>query len=468
MIQSKRLLFSVGIGIITLAILMVIINPFELDFKLTNPFKNFTFTGLFAVNRTSNETEPLLESLEETSTTSVETTTSTPSTTVLTTTSPVTTTHPQTTTSTSTTTTTVPLANHIVFSEVFYDTPGIESNEEWIELYNPTSDSIDLSGLKIEDHGGSYTIPNETRISHRDFLIIARNQTGFENLYGFSPDLDGLPLSLANDDDELRLKNGSEEIDMVAWGGHVSGWNLEADEDESIQRDPPDRDTDTEDDWINHANPDPETGGLITTTTTPITTTTTTSTTTTTTAPVTTTIPPTIADHLVISEVYYDSLNETCSEFIELYNPKNEDINISGWKIATSTSENDATIPTNSSIKSYGFYLIADDCWYTGKDNSIWPEANYNEIITLGNDNGWVALKDNLGATVDTVGWGSATNYEGNQTVDVNEGKSLERKLGSLNPTAGNGRDSNNNLEDFIQRDSPEPQNSNSPAEIPG
>lgn len=522
MVQFARVLFSVGLGVGALIILIFLINPFDFDFK---------FTGLFARNRTLNETEPLLESLEETtSTTSVVTTTSISTTSVIATTSPVTT---QTTTSTSTTTTTVPKSDHVVFSEVFYDTED-DSVEEWIELYNPTLDDIDLSGLTIEDNDRSYSVPNGIMIASKDSLVIARDETGFENLYEFLPDLSDLTLRLNDNGDELKLKNGSDEIDMVAWEDYVSEWGIKANEGESIQRDPPNRDSDTENDWIINDDPEPEPGGLINTTPTnqpPVanagsdqivndTDGTWEETVTlngsssydpdgeitayewkegtnvlgeidiispsldvgtheiilivtddqgaTGSDTVTVTVNPnqTLADHVVISEVYYDVINESCSEFVELYNPTENNVNIGGWVIATSISENDATIPSNSSLKPYGFYLIADDCWQSGKDNPTWSEADHNETITLKNDDGWVILKDNLGATVDTVGWGSATNYEGNQTVDVNKGESLERRPGDSG--SGNGWDSDNNSIDFVLRNLPEPQNSNSDTENPG
>ena len=71
------------------------------------------------------------------------------------------------------TTTTLPIADHVVFSEIFYDTPGNDTNEEWIELYNPTWDLIDLSGLTIENDGGNYQIPDDTIIYPDEAFIIA-------------------------------------------------------------------------------------------------------------------------------------------------------------------------------------------------------------------------------------------------------------------------------------------------------
>src|SRR3990170_5105758 len=49
-------------------------------------------------------------------------------------------------------------ASHLLISEVLYDTPGTDSDEEWIEIYNPTGSALNISHYKIGDEetqGGS-------------------------------------------------------------------------------------------------------------------------------------------------------------------------------------------------------------------------------------------------------------------------------------------------------------------------
>ncbi len=48
------------------------------------------------------------------------------------------------------------LHSGVVINEVCYDPPGPDSGKEWIELYNPSSDVIDLSGCKIYSCGTSW------------------------------------------------------------------------------------------------------------------------------------------------------------------------------------------------------------------------------------------------------------------------------------------------------------------------
>ena len=166
-----------------------------------------SYTGqivLFAGNATNATTTT--ETTSETTTT-VKTGMKSPAsttTTVKTTTTEETTTTKETTTIEETTTTVEP-TDHVVFSEVFYDTPDDDSKEEWIELYNPTSDSVDLSNLTIEDNKNTYTFPNGTMISSKKFLVIARDEKTFKDMYGDTPDFSDLTLSLNNDGDSFSL-----------------------------------------------------------------------------------------------------------------------------------------------------------------------------------------------------------------------------------------------------------------------
>jgi len=51
--------------------------------------------------------------------------------------------------------------NHIIIVEVFYDPEGKDDNREWLILYNPTDDDIDICGWEIQV-AGSYFKPSVT------------------------------------------------------------------------------------------------------------------------------------------------------------------------------------------------------------------------------------------------------------------------------------------------------------------
>ncbi|MFH1589133.1 MAG: lamin tail domain-containing protein [archaeon] len=135
---------------------------------------------------------------------------------------------------------------------------------------------------------------------------------------------------------------------------------------------------------------------------------------------------------VIISEVLYNPLNtENGGEAILLYNQGMESVDISGWILATKTSSVDATLPPNTTILPGRNLLIADSSFSLNKDQSSWPDAYYEEAMTLGNVDAGVALK-NKDIIMDAIGWGDSNDmepylYEGTPHSGVIEGQSLRR-----------------------------------------
>ncbi|MDA3793061.1 MAG: lamin tail domain-containing protein, partial [Elusimicrobia bacterium] len=155
--------------------------------------------------------------------------------------------------------------------------------------------------------------------------------------------------------------------------------------------------------------------------------------------------------HVVISEVAMDHT----PDFVELYNPTDSPIDISYWILDTEGDPTaDATLG-KATIAARGFYSIGDS------------ECDYNEPIDVFNDDRWVRLKKADGTVVDIVGWGAAAVYEGTPCANPANDASLERKAkysstsssmttGGIDEFEGNGYDSHNNLNDFVERAVPQ------------
>jgi len=126
----------------------------------------------------------------------------------------------------------------IIISEVFYDTPGADSKEEWVEFYNPTGSAVDIGEWTLQDNSGkAYTFPGGTILLGGATLVLARDEAGFNNLYGFDPDLADLNRSLNNGGDFLKLFDlGGSLVDEVGWEGGLPGWDIEAKTGESLKR----------------------------------------------------------------------------------------------------------------------------------------------------------------------------------------------------------------------------------------
>ncbi len=92
-----------------------------------------------------------------------------------------------------------------------------------------------------------------------------------------------------------------------------------------------------------------------------------------------------ITDHIVINEVDINPPGDDSaspSEWIELYNPTNSDVDIGGWKIASTTVlKQTLTVPTGTVIKTGQFLTYSyKTVWFT----------DTNEIVQLRDENGIV------------------------------------------------------------------------------
>lgn len=154
-----------------------------------------------------------------------------------------------------------------------------------------------------------------------------------------------------------------------------------------------------------------------------------------------------IASAVVIHQVYYDPINERGSEAIEIYNDQNETIDISNWQIQTPSYTADATIPENTQLNPFQFFLIADNNWSNAKDNADWPDADHEESITIKNTDSGIILRDHNNTIIDIVGWGQspAGFAQGSPAQKTTQGFSLLR----IDNTKNNSVDFVDSVPDF-------------------
>jgi hypothetical protein len=178
------------------------------------------------------------------------------------------------------------VATYPVVNEVFYDTPGTDSHEEWVEIYNPTGSSVNLSDFKIGDeevNGGTegmYEFPDGASIGPNSYIVVCMHDTTFIRMYGFSADYEVIntnstpnmvkysswgsgSFALGNSGDEVLLLDSLDNVlDVVVYeGGSYSGVTAHpgVSTGHSIERVPPGEDTD--DCSIDMQDTDPETPG---------------------------------------------------------------------------------------------------------------------------------------------------------------------------------------------------------------
>ena len=119
----------------------------------------------------------------------------------------------------------------------------------------------------------------------------------------------------------------------------------------------------------------------------------------------------------VISEVYGGGGNKNAPfthDFIELYNPTDTAIDVTGWSVEyfSSSGNSGGKHDLSGSIPAGGHYLIQENGGGTGEPL---PTPDAEGKLSMSGSKGSVKLYDASGAEVDVVGYGAASIREGSK-----------------------------------------------------
>ncbi|GAB4276786.1 MAG: hypothetical protein Kow0080_27300 [Candidatus Promineifilaceae bacterium] len=171
-------------------------------------------------------------------------------------------------------------------TELFYNTPGDDSQEEWIEIANLGTAVYDLSSISIGDEEkagggeGMARFPANAEITPGQVIVVAQTAVSFYIRYGFYPDYElndtspDIPnmrtqplwasgsIALANNGDELLLLDGLTLIDALGYGDSTAVFTPAIStvfSGQSLARIPANCDSDTAADWKPQTTPTPGT-----------------------------------------------------------------------------------------------------------------------------------------------------------------------------------------------------------------
>jgi hypothetical protein len=358
------------------------------------------------------------------------------------------------------------LNSEILITEIMYNPAVQEPGGEWIELYNRSSKTIDLSEIKIGDSEtrgdseGMYRFPSASVIEPGQVIIVANRALIFIQKYGFRPDFElansdpsvpdlakyrewaGGVINLNNLGDEILLLDADDNLlDTVSWGDSIFAFNPPApkvSDDHSLERRPGDSDQGQAEEWFDQ--PEPQPGSVYLTPATPDATITPTGTTT-----------SCQSTTILISEVMYDPKDfpDPGGEWIELFNWGNSPVQLEclfiGDEETKGGGEGMYSFPQNAIIlageviviayrgnnftSTYGFdpdyeiiesdpsipNLIKNGDWGTG---SINLRNSGDEVILMG-------IQED---SIDTVSWGSSTFAFKPSVPAVEPGRSIARR----------------------------------------
>lgn len=106
----------------------------------------------------------------------------------------------------------------VVFNEIMYHPATNEAAMEWVELHNQMSVPVDLSGWAIKG-GIDYTFPEGTMMAGGAYLVVAVSPATLMAATGLTNVLGPFTGRLANNGDQLNLRNNNNRLmDSVNYG----------------------------------------------------------------------------------------------------------------------------------------------------------------------------------------------------------------------------------------------------------
>lgn len=120
----------------------------------------------------------------------------------------------------------------VVINEINYNSSDSFNPQDWVEIYNLSTDSINISGWLLKDNNDNhiFSIPANTLLLPDQYLVFCKDTISFKTFY---PDIDhyfgDLGFGLGGSNDYVRLFDSSELlVDEVNYDDNAP-WPTEAD-----------------------------------------------------------------------------------------------------------------------------------------------------------------------------------------------------------------------------------------------
>ncbi len=111
--------------------------------------------------------------------------------------------------------------NDLLITEIMANPDAVsDGNGEWFELFNPTNESIDLSGITLSDDTGNSTVLSADAsllVNPGSYFVLARNGDSASN-GGFEADYVYSNFALRNSSDQIVFSNDSGELLRFDYG----------------------------------------------------------------------------------------------------------------------------------------------------------------------------------------------------------------------------------------------------------
>lgn len=146
------------------------------------------------------------------------------------------------------------ISTMLVINEINYNSSSTFDTGDWIEIYNPTEASVDVSGwvFKDDDDSHNFVIPNGTTIPKNSYLVLAADAALLKSTNEAAKNVIGdFNFGLSGTSDTIRLFNEKNAlVDQVTYADKAP-WPTEADGDgATLELSSPELDNSLAENWV--------------------------------------------------------------------------------------------------------------------------------------------------------------------------------------------------------------------------
>ena len=120
-------------------------------------------------------------------------------------------------------------ANNLIFTEIMYNPEGTDADQEWIEIFNLSTSTIEINSNWRFNDGSNHLLnlyQGNNQIATSTFFVITANAQYFLNNYpNFNKTIFESSLSLNNSSDTIQLLNNNELINEYTYNSELGGNN---------------------------------------------------------------------------------------------------------------------------------------------------------------------------------------------------------------------------------------------------
>ncbi|MEO0468066.1 MAG: lamin tail domain-containing protein, partial [Bacteroidota bacterium] len=266
----------------------------------------------------------------------------------------------------------------ILISEIYYNSPPNIDAGNWLELYNNSAVSQDISSWEIHADDTSFVLPS-INIAANSYLVLVEDSNAFSSFYpSVNNYIGNMGFGLENGRDQLLLYSQSRcLIDSVEYAGKAP-WDPEADGfGPSLSLKDPATDNAQPESWQaswGSGTPGQAHGASVCNS----------------------------LEQVIINEIHYHSPDDAnAGDWVELYNPTANPIDISNWTLRGDKDR--FYLPNTTTLSAHSFLVLVED---SAKFEAIHGGvSNYIGETGFGLDNGGesLALFDNRYCFVDSL-----------------------------------------------------------------